>query len=702
MGRWFGGQSRGPSRASARASVGVGEVYDFYVDPGAGSDAADGSLATPWATLAKVGASTFTPGQRIGLKRGGVWNEHLVVPSSGTSGSPIEIGAYGFGPRPLIDGATTFTGWTEYVPTGEPVEVIQNGGFDTWSNAANAPELWAKFQPGGSTMTRVASITGSGIYSMRLTGDASNTNVSASQTGTLTAGTEYTLSVTGHVSTAGRTGGVVLSVQSGTYAGYQLQPDGTWSTVTSTSSIEVNSTTLSTPELTFTMLPETTTVIIGPKRINLTSAWAEFDDISLLSGVPAVPPVNTYQVPAPSRVWSVSRDDVFITEGSSRDTLEDGEYKWVSGVLYVRDDTGTPNAFLYEGSVDLAHAVTVQGKPHVSVRDVAARHITGRVFRADEGSHFAIFQRLSVRHSGRSDQTGSYGGALAIRNSDDCQVLDSEVYGADNDGVHGWNATRIKVLWNNLGVSTGPLSDNIQLACDYYDNPTTIPARDQDAEIGWNICDQRGTNSPKGNIIVNQNGGRVHHNRCYGGNFQVALAGSRHRADHNTLIDSYVAETWGAAVHMSFGIPMDDIEIDHNLIINPRVGIRSGDNTVVGADKTNLREHHNTIVLTGASAGGIWHDTATDGETTDNIIWGASTGPAILHDSTAGTWVSNRNVVGPERAGFLEIGGAGHNTLAAWQAATSQDAASSTTDPALDADYVPTAGLVTAGHVGDA
>jgi hypothetical protein len=281
-------------------------------------------------------------------------------------------------------------------------------------------------------------------------------------------------------------------------------------------------------------------------------------------------------------------------------------------------------------------------------------------------------------------------------------VLDSSVYGADNDGVHGWNATRIKVLRNVLGMSTGPLSDNIQLATDYYED-TGIARRDQDAEIAYNVCDQRGTNSPKGNIICNQDGGRVHHNICYGGNFQVALAGSRHRADHNTLIDGYVAESWGGSVQMVFGVPADDIEVDHNLIINPRVGIRTGDNTVVGADKTDLREHHNTIVLTADSDGGIWHDTATDGETTDNIVYGPSSGPALLHHSTpaGGTWVSDRNVLGAERAGVLQSSATLYATLAAWRTATSHDAASVVTNPALDADYTPTAGLLTAGHHGD-
>src|SRR5215831_11731674 len=58
-----------------------------YVDP-SGSDANDGlTQATAWKTVAKVNGSTFAAGDQILFKRGGVWNESLVPPSSGTSGN---------------------------------------------------------------------------------------------------------------------------------------------------------------------------------------------------------------------------------------------------------------------------------------------------------------------------------------------------------------------------------------------------------------------------------------------------------------------------------------------------------------------------------------------------------------------------------------------------------------------------------------
>ena len=54
----------------------------FYVDT-AGNDTNDGlSTAAAWKTVAKVNGSTFAAGDQILFKRGGVWNESLVPPSS--------------------------------------------------------------------------------------------------------------------------------------------------------------------------------------------------------------------------------------------------------------------------------------------------------------------------------------------------------------------------------------------------------------------------------------------------------------------------------------------------------------------------------------------------------------------------------------------------------------------------------------------
>jgi len=82
----------------------------YYVDVTNGNDLNDGlSPATAWKTISKVNNSSFSPGDYIYFKRGGIWREQLIVPSSGTSGNPITFGAYGNGNKPIISGADNIT-----------------------------------------------------------------------------------------------------------------------------------------------------------------------------------------------------------------------------------------------------------------------------------------------------------------------------------------------------------------------------------------------------------------------------------------------------------------------------------------------------------------------------------------------------------------------------------------------------------------
>lgn len=84
----------------------------YYVS-NSGSDLANGtSTGTAWATISKVNSSSFNPGDQILFNRGDSWNERLQLPSSGTIGNVITIGAYGSGVKPLITGFQSLSGFT--------------------------------------------------------------------------------------------------------------------------------------------------------------------------------------------------------------------------------------------------------------------------------------------------------------------------------------------------------------------------------------------------------------------------------------------------------------------------------------------------------------------------------------------------------------------------------------------------------------
>lgn len=89
----------------AAPSTTVQALRRFHVDADHGDDARDGRTpATAWRTFAPVNIRRFAPGDAILLKRGGRWRGTLAPAGSGTAAAWITLGAYGQGPRPLVDG----------------------------------------------------------------------------------------------------------------------------------------------------------------------------------------------------------------------------------------------------------------------------------------------------------------------------------------------------------------------------------------------------------------------------------------------------------------------------------------------------------------------------------------------------------------------------------------------------------------------
>jgi len=84
--------------AAARAQ---GATY--YVDCIYGSNGNDGQTA-PWRTPLQIGLHSFNPGDAIYLRRDCTWNEGITLISSGSSGSPITIDAFGQGQPPHLTG----------------------------------------------------------------------------------------------------------------------------------------------------------------------------------------------------------------------------------------------------------------------------------------------------------------------------------------------------------------------------------------------------------------------------------------------------------------------------------------------------------------------------------------------------------------------------------------------------------------------
>src|SRR5579864_241696 len=130
----------------------------YYVSSSAGhDDTGSGTQANPWKTFGgsgnHVNAGAFSAGDIIYLKRGDVWNEPLIPPSSGTSANPITFDAYGMGPAPVITAASAipFVGgsWTYVSGSTWKATIPTNLGSGT-INLVQFGNLYGRKQPYGS------------------------------------------------------------------------------------------------------------------------------------------------------------------------------------------------------------------------------------------------------------------------------------------------------------------------------------------------------------------------------------------------------------------------------------------------------------------------------------------------------------------------------------------------------------------------
>lgn len=95
-----------------------GPAATYYLDPG-GRDDADGlTPAGAWQTLTRLNEADLQPGDEVLFRRGGLFRGSL-HPASGEPGRPVRYGAYGEGPKPILQGSVSRSvpaDWTEEAP----------------------------------------------------------------------------------------------------------------------------------------------------------------------------------------------------------------------------------------------------------------------------------------------------------------------------------------------------------------------------------------------------------------------------------------------------------------------------------------------------------------------------------------------------------------------------------------------------------
>lgn len=85
----------------------------YYVSNSGNDNNSGLATSTPWKTIAKVNSFTgLVEGDKVLFNRGELFYGKLIISKSGISGSPITIGAYGTGAKPVVTGFTSVIAWT--------------------------------------------------------------------------------------------------------------------------------------------------------------------------------------------------------------------------------------------------------------------------------------------------------------------------------------------------------------------------------------------------------------------------------------------------------------------------------------------------------------------------------------------------------------------------------------------------------------
>ena len=106
---------------------------DYYVDSVAGLDTNNGTTtSTPWNTLNKVNTITFSPGDKVLLKRGSSWTGSLHLLGDGSPTAPLVVDGYGTGAAPIISGTGLYAigVWNKHNLTIQNLELLNTGTSD--------------------------------------------------------------------------------------------------------------------------------------------------------------------------------------------------------------------------------------------------------------------------------------------------------------------------------------------------------------------------------------------------------------------------------------------------------------------------------------------------------------------------------------------------------------------------------------------
>ena len=634
--------------------------FDFHVDSVNGSNTADGlTPATAWQTLAKATTSaTLGPGARIGLARGSLFRETWNWPAStGTESAPVVCGAYGAGAKPRISGANVVAGtWTPYAPAGGSIESLVNGGFETWTNSTT-PGTWVKSLGGTSTVTQETTDRHGGASAIRTTVDAVNSGVGVNQTVSFTAGQPAVYSFWHKIATGTPSIGWQVRIQSGTYNGYFLQANGTWSTTDPGLQPFASGASWAQFSRSFTMPDADGTVRVSFQRSNGSCAYL-VDDASLAFTLPGDPVPDVYQISLATQPYVVTVNGVKAPKGTSA-SLTGGQWWWSSGTLYLHSTVAPAGLAVEAGARDNAvylHETPL--RPNVRFENIRFE-LSNDTAVSDNKNNNVELVDCEFYGTAKRTHNGAYAVSIASGGRLRRVVLDA----ISNDGIYGFDWYEPLVEDCEVTVVSGDSSDCMQL--DY----ATEPSADTNWVVRNTLFHFEAPDSPKGCFITFGSDGLFEHNECNGGNFGTSMAANDITVRDCVYRDQLALGALRIADNNSQ--PLSGHLYERVTIIRPQYGIMI-ESPSGNPARSNLTYDHLTLV--DATSRAVYIKNQVSGTIRNSVLWAPDRTNALVDVVgvvSGQTFTLDTCVIGPELPGvpLITWGGVAYNTLAAFTAA---------------------------------
>lgn len=394
--------------------------------------------------------------------------------------------------------------------------------------------------------------------------------------------------------------------------------------------------------------------------------------------VSATGTANTYYAPLATSTVMVTSDNTFLAKGSGVDTLAANQYRWSAGVLYINIGAD-PSSHLIEAAQRGNAVYIAPSKNYITIRGLSLQKTNLANVLVDNCTYPTV-QDCDLFFS--NDSTSQAGGGINADRGHYALYKGNHINYSLGDGIMSWRAHDVEVSDNLIenvldgGVYAG--ADGIQIGA-----KTTEPNACYNFKILNNTVLRPAASTNKGCIIAEMgNNGIIAGNVCSKGLFGIAVSG-----DNMTIENNYVTG-FGVAggIRVSQDMPNDGMKIRYNIVTeSPGFAGITLTNDVSGHSqpRSNFEIYNNVVYNTyyGISIGQPF-----SGSIKNNIVWGRHSAPRfrLLVSSviSGGSVTIDNNIyqdIGTES--MVNFAGVAYYDLASWQAASGQDAHSSTANP---------------------